>query len=207
MTRIRRRGLTCHRSVRRGRGGPRAEAIRLVPAAPPAAAARAVPAAPGFPSALAVLVAWVALAAWAAVPVAQAELVPVLRVLAAASAVLTAMAAQAAMAAMAAMAGRARSIPSALGRAEARRTGRIPRVSPVGVGSPIRFRTNRYRSGPRGMNRRRTATRMCRRLSRASSGVQAAARCGPRRAGGGGGSSWRAAAWWSWSRSCSRSCC
>ena len=106
-------------------------------------------------------------------------------------------------------AGSAWSIPPVLSRPEARRIPRIPGVRPIRVGSPIRVRANRCHSGPSGMNPRRIATRMCRRLSRASRGgrrVRAGVPCGPRRAGGGGGSSWRAA-WWSWRRPCSRWCC
>jgi hypothetical protein len=51
------------------------------------------------------------------------------------------------------------------------------------TGSPIRFRTNRFRSGPSGMNPR-TTPRPPRRPGPAS---PAGGRCGPRRAGGGGG--------------------
>ena len=205
-TRTRRRGLTCHRSVRRGRGLPRAEAIRLVPDVPSAAGATAVPPGPGFPLVLAAPVVLVALAVLAAlvsvlgvlvalvsVPVVLVALGPVPRVRAAPSAVL---------AAPVVMAGWARSIPRVLSRREAGRRMRIGGVSPTRVGSPIRVRTNRCRRGRSGMNLRRTAE-MCRRLSRV---VLAGEPCGPRRAGGGGGSSWRAA-WWSWPRPCSPWCC
>jgi hypothetical protein len=70
------------------------------------------------------------------------------------------------------------------------------------TGSPIRFRTNRFRSGPSGMNPR-TTPRPPRRPGPAS---PAGGRCGPRRAGGGGGTTW-AAARSSWSRRCSRWYC
>jgi len=56
MTRTRRRGPTCHRSVRHGHSVPWAAAIRLVRGVRQAAGARAVPAGPGFPFVPAALV-------------------------------------------------------------------------------------------------------------------------------------------------------
>ena len=79
-TRTRRRGPTCHRSVRRGQGAPQAAAIRLVPDVRSAAGARVVPAGPGLPLALTVPAVQAALAAAPRVPVALAA---ALRVLAA----------------------------------------------------------------------------------------------------------------------------
>ena len=110
--RTRRRGLTCHRSVRRGRGVPRAEAIRLVPDAPPPAVFRAVLAGPEFPLALAVPVALVPVLRVLAVPVASAAvlvapaaLVRVLRVLAGLTASAVRVAVPQVLAARAVMAG------------------------------------------------------------------------------------------------------
>src|SRR5690349_18158761 len=57
------------------------------------------------------------------------------------------------------------------------------------TGSPIRFRTNRCRSGASGMGPRTTG----RPPRRAAPASPAGGRCGPRRAGGGGGITWAAA--------------
>jgi hypothetical protein len=126
-TRTRRRGPTCHRSVRRGRGVPRAKAIRLVPAVR-SAGVRAVLAGLEFPLALAVPVVLgvpVALGAALRVLAALAAVLGVLGVLVALGAVLRVLAASAVRAVR--VEG-ARSVPRFLSRPEDRRTARIPGV-------------------------------------------------------------------------------